>query len=133
MANFSSRRQREGSRDEVQVRQRPRLPSLANGIRRTSGVMIGGKRALVCGCCDVGKGCAEVDLNGEQRRNIEAFTRRYHAYFEAGMISKLARPWSMWRRNRCPVAARSYSAECPWSSLRRAALILVPPVRTGFV
>ena len=34
------------------------LPSLANGIIRATQVMIGGKRALVCRCGDVGKGCA---------------------------------------------------------------------------
>merc|ERR1712066_615379 len=32
--------------------------SLPDGIMRATDVMIGGKRALVCGYCDVGKGCA---------------------------------------------------------------------------
>jgi adenosylhomocysteinase len=41
--------------------------SLVDGIMRATDVMIAGKRALVCGYGDVGKGCAE-SLRGQQAR-----------------------------------------------------------------
>merc|ERR1711945_68486 len=45
--------------------------SLIDGIMRATDVMIGGKRALVCGYGDVGKGCA-VALRGSGARVMVA-------------------------------------------------------------
>merc|ERR1711904_287910 len=60
--------QRERLRDQVQVRQRLRVPPfLTDGIMRATDVMLGGKRSLVLGFGDVGKGCAAA-LKGSGSR-----------------------------------------------------------------
>merc|ERR1739838_475988 len=57
--------------------------SLPDGIMRATDVMIGGKRALVCGYGDVGKGCYKT-CRQEQHRGAAA-----HLVQTRGTIRKL--------------------------------------------
>merc|ERR1719354_1358416 len=67
--------------------------SLPDGIMRATDVMIGGKRALVCGYGDVGKGCAFA-LRGGGARVLVTECDPICA-LQAWRVSRWL-PWKMW-------------------------------------